>query len=499
MTTATENITVTDFAARVLGAPLWPHQQAFAESAARYRVMCAGRQVGKSRALAAVALHEAATKRNALILIISAGEVASKRLLADCATLATGSALNASVVDASKDAITFSNGARILSVPASDRQIRGWSVDLLIVDEAGFISSDIWEAAEPAIVARPGSRVVLSSSPWGASDHFFRRNWTRGMVSPGDDFESWHWPSDVSPIADRKLIEQWRETWPANKFAREILAEWTEDAGAYFTSDELDNAKAAYTFTTDATDLATLRPQGQVAVGGLDWGFKHDANALALVSVLDDGTENHERHGDNLVYYLPHIEWHHNQHSDAFAARIQTVSEHYALQQVVSEENGIGQFATETLRQRLHDNRYGLQTWPNVTGVATTNKRKANGFGALKVLLQQGRIVLPEHPELLRQLNSLEFSQTETGLMKIGVPDNMGHDDLAMATMQAVSCISPGGAGTRRNESAWSVIHHGDGDQLVTGNGTRIRQNPRAAYNPYALYGHRQSRDTNQW
>jgi hypothetical protein len=47
------------FAELLVGAPLWPHQAEVAMSAARYRLICAGRQVGKSRLLAVLALWQA--------------------------------------------------------------------------------------------------------------------------------------------------------------------------------------------------------------------------------------------------------------------------------------------------------------------------------------------------------------------------------------------------------------------------------------------------------
>ena len=47
------------FARVLVGQELWAHQRELALSPARYRVVCAGRQVGKSRLLAVLALHQA--------------------------------------------------------------------------------------------------------------------------------------------------------------------------------------------------------------------------------------------------------------------------------------------------------------------------------------------------------------------------------------------------------------------------------------------------------
>src|SRR6185312_598818 len=60
----------------------------------------------------------------------------------------------------------------------------------------------LWRAAEPTIIARPGSRVILCSSPWGGPEHFFRQLWQRGMDRPDALYASWHWTSSISPLVD---------------------------------------------------------------------------------------------------------------------------------------------------------------------------------------------------------------------------------------------------------------------------------------------------------
>lgn len=72
---------VSHFAEALLGRPLWRHQREVVESDARHRVICSGRQAGKSTTLAVSALHTAFTKPGLFVLIISAGEQAARDLL----------------------------------------------------------------------------------------------------------------------------------------------------------------------------------------------------------------------------------------------------------------------------------------------------------------------------------------------------------------------------------------------------------------------------------
>lgn len=454
------------FARALVGHALWPHQLDVARSSARYRIICAGRQVGKSRLLAILSLHQAFVKAGALVLIVSAGEVAAQRLLEDVAALAQASPLlRGSVLDETKSQVTLSNGSVIMSVPASQRQIRGWAIDLLIVDEAAFIDPDIWRAAEPAIIARPGSRIILCSTPWGARDHFFRVLWQRGMDRPDEMTAGWHWPSSTSPLVDKALLEEIQARETDTYFRREFLAEWTDESGAYFTDREIDDAVADYELLSPEVLARTGAAGGAyVTVAGVDWGMARDAQSLCLVAALDDHGLNDP--GEGLRYFVPHLEFRYRCGYGDWIDRIIEVSRAYQLRVIASETNGVGAYPTEDLRQRLHVARAGAHVFPVWTDV----RRKQSGFGKIKALLQRGRLVLPRHPELLKQLRSLEFEQTPGGSLKISVPERAGHDDVAMALMQAVSCIRPWGASRAVGPSGVSAgVEH-----VVTGRGVRV-------------------------
>lgn len=467
------------FAEHLVGHPLWPHQREMAMSPARIRIMCAGRQVGKSRELAIEALYTAVTKPGSLTLLVSAGETASLRLLEECAALASASdLLRGSVLDDTKHQITTTEGSRIISVPASQKQIRGWPVDLLIIDEAGFVDNEIWRAAEPATIARPGSRIILSSSPWGGVDHFFRQLFNRGVTAPDERHASFHWPSSLNPLISADDLEAIREREPSHYFNREYLAEWTDEAGAFFTTDEITKSTADY----ELVDPMTARGDYRV-VGGLDWGMAHDANAVVYLAASGDVDLNAAKHGTDPVFWIPAIEQHFRMEYATFIDRLIAHAGRLNVQRFISETNGVGQMPTQVLRQRMNELSSGGGLH-HVNAVATTIHRKNAGFSRMKLLLQTGRLVLPNHPDLLRQLHALTYEQTEIGTLKISVPENIGHDDLAMALMQAVSTIQ-----TRFPVEAWPAPRCGTGDILTTDRGTRIPRQPSCSPNESIFWG----------
>jgi hypothetical protein len=112
--------------------------------------------------------------------------------------------------------------------------------------------------------------------------------------------------------------------------------------------------------------------------------------------------------------------------------------------------------------------------------VHTDARRKETAFGALKMLLQQGRLVLPRHPGLLRQLAALEYETSDAGNIRISVPERAGHDDLAMGLAQAVSCVRVSYPSRPRwaASSMGYQVTSGRGEVLETASGTRIRERP---------------------
>jgi hypothetical protein len=279
------------FADLLIGEPLWPHQLDLARSYARIRCVCSGRQAGKSRTLAVLSLHEAFARPATRVLIISAGEEAAKDLLSEISALAKSPLLTGSVLDDERHQINLTNGSSIRSVPASEKQVRGKSVDLLVIDEAAFVSEEIWTAARYTAVGRQGSRVVMASTPWGPKDRFFALTYRAGVRHEAG-YESFRWPSTASPMVDAELLEMWRATSTDREYRREVLAEWVDSDGSYFTDAELESAISDYPL------IPPENAQGRLVNGGVDWGFARDSSALILYNLLPISSDARRDRGE---------------------------------------------------------------------------------------------------------------------------------------------------------------------------------------------------------
>ncbi len=152
------------------------------------------------------------------------------------------------------------------------------------------------------------------------------------------------------------------------------------------------------------------------------------------------------------------------------------------LAYVSTEQNGVGAMPSQELSHRLGGTR-GRRDW---LFVATTNRSKTAGYGALLGLLEQSQLVLPRDPDLLRQLAGLRFEQGERGFTRIEAEDPATHDDVADAAMLATLPHSRAGrviceitrlAHPRR---AVAEARVGDLDEEIveTGGGLRLYRRP---------------------
>lgn len=193
----------------------------------RTSVVVAPRQSGKSRSLSVLAAWWAFRNPGSRVLLVSAGEDASKRLLAEAASIVQGSALlSGSVTDEMTGLLSLSNGSEIRSVSASEKAVRGWTVDLLVADECVQIDPELLlSACLPTVAARAEGRIVLASSPGPPEGPFYDF-----ATSESESVHVAHWALQDAVWIAPEVIEQAREQLPPSAFAREFEGKFT-DAG----------------------------------------------------------------------------------------------------------------------------------------------------------------------------------------------------------------------------------------------------------------------------
>lgn len=169
---------------------LLPYQKKWLEDKSRYKIGLWSRQVGKTFSSTLEIIDDIfeamAENRRTTWIVLSAGERQAKEALEGCKRhcsvyqLAFESFEGESHEDGATfkiQEIRFSNGSRVISLPANPSTVRGYSGNLYF-DEACFWkdSDAIWQAAAP-IATRGGFKIRMTSTPAGKSGIFYRL-WT---------------------------------------------------------------------------------------------------------------------------------------------------------------------------------------------------------------------------------------------------------------------------------------------------------------------------------
>jgi Helicase len=150
------------------------------------KILCCGRQTGKSTVGAVLAVHKALTCAGSTVLVVAPGERQAKLLFSKAASLYKRAGYPLPAHSERRTGLEISNGSIIETLPAVERTTRGYSVDLLLVDEAAAVPDLDYHGILPALIATQGEQVLLST-PRGKRGFFFELyhsddDWQRVMV-----------------------------------------------------------------------------------------------------------------------------------------------------------------------------------------------------------------------------------------------------------------------------------------------------------------------------
>ena len=202
------------------------------------KILCCGRQTGKSTVGAVLAVHKAITCAGSTVLVGAPGERQAKLLFSKAASLYKRAGYPLPAHSERRTGLEISNGSIIEALPAVERTAIGYSVDLLLVDEAAAVPDLDYHGILPALIATQGEQVLLST-PRGKRG-FFHELW-----HSGDDWQRVMVRSDEVGRIREGDLEVFRRTMPEQFFRQEFHCEWLDTEGGLFSYDDIQAALAA--------------------------------------------------------------------------------------------------------------------------------------------------------------------------------------------------------------------------------------------------------------
>lgn len=217
---------------RASGHPAMDWQRQMLEEA-RDTLLVKGRQVGATEVAAALAIHTARRKAGSTSAIISPSQRQSSEVTvrARLGLWALGETLRQDSVSL----LRLANGSRIISLPGSARGIRGYVADLVILDEAAWITEATFTAARP-LTAATGGRLIVQSTPGAPVGPFYE---LAEAVPDGWAFLKVR--SDAVPTISPAFLERERREMAPDLYAQEYEAEFALGGGrSLFSLAQLD-------------------------------------------------------------------------------------------------------------------------------------------------------------------------------------------------------------------------------------------------------------------
>jgi hypothetical protein len=165
-----------------------------------------------------IALHRALYHPESLILCLAPALRQSQELFGK--VLAFYRALDRPVPARTERRLSLEleNGSRIVTLPGTDKTIRGFSgTALLVVDEASRVADELYFAVRPMLAVSGGTLMMLST-PYGKRGVFFEE-WTGGL-----GWERYEVPASQCPRISGAFLAEERRSLPEWVYRQEYFA-----------------------------------------------------------------------------------------------------------------------------------------------------------------------------------------------------------------------------------------------------------------------------------
>lgn len=247
---------------RAQGLSTDPWQRRLLLDPGRQVLLNCSRQSGKSRTVAALAVHTAVFRPGSLTLLVSPSLRQSTELFRKVLDgyQAIGRPVRAKA--ATQTRLELHNGSRVVCLPGREDTIRSFGgVALLAIDEAARVPDDLYRAVRPMLAVSRG-RLVCLSTPFGRRG-FFHREWEHG----GGDWQRIRIPWNQCPRITPEFIEQERRSLGDSWVRQEYECSFEAMEGLVYPEFESQCAVAS-------------APEVVPSVGGIDFGYRNPFAAL---------------------------------------------------------------------------------------------------------------------------------------------------------------------------------------------------------------------------
>lgn len=285
--------------------------------------------------------------------------------------------------------IELKNGS-VIQVIGSDNidRIVGTNPIGVVFSEYPLQRANVWDFIRP-ILAENGGWAVFDFTPRGMNHGWKVLQQAREQ----DDWFAQVLTVDDTGAIERDVLAQERAEMPEDLYEQEYMCKFVEGAGAFFRN--IDNV---------VYHVQPEKPKGRKYKMGADLAKYNDFTVLTSIDLHTRQVLPQDRFNQ--------VDWRTQKASIASFCR------KYNLGTMHVDATGVGDPVVEGLQDE------GL----NVVPYVFTERRRQELLDNLRILIAESKIWLPDDEGLLSELRSVQYSLSDTGRVKVGVPEGT-HDD----------------------------------------------------------------------
>jgi hypothetical protein len=369
----------------------YPKQSEIIKDDSRFKVICAGRRVGKSTLCKIITLTTLLKGKR--ITYITPEYGLADKFYNDISVLLPSQVIKQQNKSRLELKLITGGELKFFSGEALQRS-RGWECDLLIVDEAAYISDlkTEWDLSLRALLMTTQGSAIFISTPKGKN--FFYSLFQKG-INNEDGFKSWQFSSHLNPYIPKKELDELLRTLPTNAYSQEVMAEPGENISNPFGTDNIQKA---------IRQSLSSKPSIVYAVD---------------VAAINDYTVITGQDEDGCLSYFDRwkLPW------EQTHQRIKALRDIDPYTMIVIDSTGVGQNSLERLQAQIY----------NVIGFQFTAKSKPIVINDLIKDMETGAITINEM--IAQEMATYEFKYTSGGNLTYNAASGYHDDTIASLAM----------------------------------------------------------------
>lgn len=275
--------------------PRW-YQLEMLRCTSQFKVVRAGRRLGKSECMAIKILHLLWINKDFSILLVCPYQSQVNRVFEIMRRLAYAS--DSFIESIEKDntsapqIMVLANGSKVTGFSSGAKsggkstQIRGQDANAVLIDEMDYLNEEDFEAILAILASHPDCILWASSTPTGERKQFF--DWS---VNKDLRFKEFHYISSESPSWRPEIETLFRDQYTEAGYHREFDAEFGEEAYGVFKNKDINASLDNYTYGMCEPSTSARY------IVGVDW----NENAGTHIMVVEC-----DQHGENKqILYRP--------------------------------------------------------------------------------------------------------------------------------------------------------------------------------------------------